>query len=393
MHIALSDEQQMLSDAVASFAARSYSPGQRGAIKRAGGFSPEVWQTLAVELGVLAIGIDEEAGGLAGGLIEAVLINREFGRCLLLEPYLEAVTYSGTLLKSTAGVRSSALQQAIADGSVIVVPALAEDASHAASIVARPSNAGWVLDGRRDIVIGGGQADTLLLSASVDGTGETLLVAIAADSPGVSTKSFQLIDGRSAADVILRATPVPHSDIFLRGEEADAAIETARNHAIVALGGTAIGVLETMVELTVDYAKQRRQFGQAIGSFQVLQHRMVDMHLETEKVRSATFAVAATLGSDRIADRKQTSLLKALISNASRSVGESAIQVHGGIGTTDELFVSHHFRRSIVLRDEYGSRGYHLSRIASQQMAPQTADVATFTAATMLTPDGLTSHA
>ena len=361
----LSDEQQMLGDAVASFAARTYSPEQRSVIKRSGGFSPAVWTTLADELGVLAIGIDEEAGGLGGGLTEAVLINRGFGRCLLLEPYLEAVTYSGALLKRAGGARSLALQQAIADGSAIVVPALADGAALGASTVARSSNDGCALDGAKEIVIGGGQADTLLVSARMEGTGEALLVAVATASGGLSRRSFQLIDGRSAADVALRQTPFLESDILLRGGDAEAALELAHNQAIVALGGTAIGVLEALVEQTVDYAKQRRQFGQAIGSFQVPQHRMVDMHLETAKVRNATFAVAASLGSDPASDRKQTSLLKALISGACRSVGEGAIQLHGGIGTTDELLVSHHFRRSIVLRDEYGSRGHHLSQLAS----------------------------
>jgi alkylation response protein AidB-like acyl-CoA dehydrogenase len=353
----LSEEQTLLRESIGGYLARHYAFDARRAAADGAGWRPEIWRGFAEELGLFGAALPERLGGFGGGAVETMLICEEFGRSLVLEPYLESVVLGAALL---AGYEDEAadLLAGVIDGSVILVPALYEQGGrfNLARIETRAD--GGTLTGAKVAVVGAPFATHYLVSAR-EGDGISLF-AVAADA-GVERRDYALIDGHAAADLIFSgaaATRIGAAGQALEG------IERALDAAIAGLCAEAVGVMEKMLELTVDYAKQRHQFGVAIASFQVLQHRMVDMMTHMERARSLTVMATMSLDLPDGERRKAVSAAKAYVSKALKLVGESAIQIHGGIGTTEEIAVSHYFKRATVMQGQFGNASHHLDRMA-----------------------------
>ncbi len=357
LDFSLTDEQKLLRESLAGYLQRRYDFDARRAAATDGGWRPEIWRGFAEELGLFGAALPEAEGGFGGGPVETMVIAEELGRALVLEPYLEAVTVAAALLRDAP--EADEVRAGIVSGEAIVAPALYERAGRfSAAHVETRADADGRLTGEKIVVVAAPLATHLLVSAREDAGVSLFLVP--AGGEGVHRRDFALIDGRPAADVRFESAPAT------RIGEAGAAmprIEYAIDTGIAALCAEAIGVIDAMLQQTVDYTKQREQFGVAIASFQALQHRMADMATLLERTRS--MAVMATISLDLPEDqrRRAVSAAKAFVADALKTTGESAIQLHGGIGTTEEVAVSHYFKRATVLQSQFGTAAYHLKRM------------------------------
>lgn len=370
MHIEYSDEQVMLRDSAEKYLRENYEFDQRQAIVHAGGgFSAEQWQTFA-ELGWLAMPFAEEYGGFGAGAVETMLLNEAFGRHLVLEPWLETVALAGGLLQAGASedVRQRYLP-GIAEGTVHGALAHVEAGRQVGltQVETRATREGdYVLNGRKAMVLNGPAADVLLVTARTAGEpGDEdglSLFAVAADAPGISRRDYATYDGRRACDLTLDDVRVPAEALV--GEEGRALplIEKSLDHALLALCAEAVGAMDALVAVTVDYTRQRKQFGQPIARFQVLRHRMADMYIQAELTRSLLMATALKLDEGAEDAPAMVAALKARVGKAGRFIGQNAIQLHGGIGMTDELSVGHYFKRLTAIDTLFGARDYHLAR-------------------------------
>lgn len=367
LNFELSDEQKLLRESLAGYLARRYDFDARRRAAADGGWRPEIWAGFATELGLFGAALPEADGGFGGGATETMVIAEELGRALVMEPYLEGIVVTTALLRGAEGVQ--ALRDAIVAGETIVAPALHEAGARfgltprATHVTALPDG-DLVLSGAKVAVAAAPLAARYLVSA-LEGEGVSL-VLVEADAPGISRRDYQLIDGRPASDLAFADAPA------IRIGEAGTAlarIERAIDEGIAALCAEAVGVMDAMLAQTVAYTRQREQFGVAIASFQALQHRMADMATLLERARS--MAVMATLSLD-LPDaerRRAVSAAKVFVADALKSVGEAAIQLHGGIGTTEEIAVSHFFKRATVMQSQFGSADYHLRRMGADDPA------------------------
>lgn len=367
MNFQLTDEQTLLRDSLAGFLGRRYDFDARRAAAANGGWRPEIWSGLASELGLFGAAMSEEDGGFGGGPVEIMLIAEELGRALVMEPYLEGVVVATALLRGLD--EAAQLRERIVGGETIVAPALYEAEGRFSTTPSithanTAPNGHTLIDGAKVAVGAAPIAGAYLVSARERG-GVSLFVVDAA-APGITRRDYQLIDGRPAAD--LSFTDV---DATRLGEAGAALprIERAVDEGIAALCSEAVGIMDAMLRQTVDYTKQREQFGVAIASFQALQHRMADMATVLERARS--MAVMATLSLDLSDDERRhaVSAAKAFIADALKSVGEAAIQLHGGIGTTEEIAISHYFKRATVMQSQFGTADFHLRRMAADAHA------------------------
>jgi alkylation response protein AidB-like acyl-CoA dehydrogenase len=289
-----------------------------------------------------------------------MIIAEEFGRSLVLEPYIESVVLGAALIGSDDGE----LISRIIDGSAIVAPALYEGVARFSlgriACKAKASGDGHVLEGTK-IVVGGGPLATHFVVSASAGDDDLGIFVVQADAPGIERRDYATIDGRPASDVTFSGAPA--SRLGASGN-ALPRIQAAVDCATAALCAEAIGVMDVLLKSTVEYARQREQFGVPIATFQVLQHRMVDMLTQIERSRS--LSIMASLSLDLPADERgrAVSAAKAYIGQALQFVGEAAIQIHGGIGTTEELAVSHYFKRATVMQSQFGTSAFHLERMA-----------------------------
>lgn len=372
MHIEYSDEQVMLRDSADKYLRDNYDFDQRQAVVRAGtGFSSEQWQSFA-ELGWLAMPFAEEFGGFDAGAVETMLLNETFGRHLVLEPWLETVALAGGLLQ--AGGTEALCQQylpGIAEGTVQGAFAHTEAGRLVglANIETRAtagSDGGYVISGSKVVVLNGPAADVFLVTARTAGEpGDEQglsLFAVAADAPGLERRNYATYDGRHASDLTLNGVKLPAEALV--GEEGLALpmIEKVLDHALLAVCAEAMGAMEALLAATVDYTRQRKQFGQPIARFQVLRHRMADMYIHAELTRSLLMAAAWKLDEGADDESATVAALKAQVGKAGRYIGQNAIQLHGGIATTDELSVGHYFKRLTAIETLFGARDYHLAR-------------------------------
>ena len=355
MQFALSDEQRLLQDSLATYLARNYSFEIRRALLDDSRRQAAVWQELARELGLFGAAVPEALGGYGGGPIETMVIMEKFGEALVVEPYLESVTLTIGLLKA-AGSAALALVGGIVDGTTRIAPVLHEDGGRFNLAHIDTRWAGGSLDGTKITVAGAAGATHFLVSARTADNAAALAL-VAADAVGLTRVDYKFIDGRSAADIAFRDTPATIIDV---GGDALPVIERAVDEAIVGLCAEAVGIMAAALAITVDYAKQRQQFGQAIGRFQALQHRMVDMRTQIELSRSLVIMATLAIDDPRDQRRKAVSAAKAYISDALRMVAQGAVQIHGGIGTTEDIAISHYFRRATVIESQFGSAAYHL---------------------------------
>lgn len=353
-------EQEALRDSVRRFVEREFDWERRFALIRSqAGVDPAHWATFA-ELGWLGAGLSEAAGGFGGGATENALIAEELGRGLATEPFIPHVIAT-QMLASLEGERPADLIAATVMGEKRIVPALQEAAGRGDWQQIASKATGSTVTGEKTLVEGAAFADQFIVSArSEEGIG---LYLVDAHATGVSHKPYRTVDNRRVADITLTAAP---AILLASGPTAEAAIENGMNHGIVTLCGEALGLMDAALWTTRDYLKVRKQFGTPIANFQALQHRMADMLIETEMVRSLLFhALGAIDGADRAARTAALSAAKATVSTAGLFVGGQAIQLHGGIGVTEELNISHHYRRLFVIARQFGNADLHLDRFAA----------------------------
>ncbi|MGB8364162.1 MAG: acyl-CoA dehydrogenase family protein [Rhizomicrobium sp.] len=367
-------EQQALKDSVHRFCEREYGFEARNAILRGpDGYSKTHWATFA-ELGWLGAGLPESKGGYGGGAVENALILEEMGRTLVLEPFLPCAIGAGQLLATLPqSEAASALLAAIVGGEAIAVLAHFEpgdrgDDMHIASTAEKNGN-GWRLNGKKCFVLGAPAADIFLVSArtsaSASGREGMSLFRVPLDAKGFIRTDYRAVDGRRVSDLTLDGCEVDAAALL--GPEGGAMdiIELALDHLIVGLCAEGLGAMDAALWLTRDYLKTRKQFGVTLNTFQALQHRMADMLVETELARSMLFRALGALTAGDPAERRMTvSAAKAQIGEAGYFVGAQAVQLHGGIGVTDEYIAGHYFKRLTLVRNLFGVSDTHLARFA-----------------------------
>ena len=374
MDFELTDEQRLLRESVDRLLADHYGFVQRrGYLAEPEGWSTQLWSRYA-EQGLLGLPFHEDYGGFGGGPIEVMLVMEAFGRVLALEPYLATVVLSGTALR-LAGSEAQKRQilPRIADGSWILAFAHGErQARYDLSDVlttAKPTARGWLLDGAKSVVVHGDSAEQLIVSARVagerddpDGIG---LFLVDTKANGVARRSYPMRDGSRAAEISLSGVELEREAVLGEPGNAMPVIERVVEAGIAATSAEAVGAMEAMHAMTLEYLKTRRQFGRPIGQNQVLQHRAAEMLIALEQGRSmAMLATMMVEEPDRTERARNIAMAKVGVGQASRFVAQNAIQLHGGIGMTEEYAVGHYFRRCIVIEHTFGDPAYHLSRLA-----------------------------
>jgi len=374
MDFDLSDEQRLLKESLDRLVRDRYTFEQRKAYaQNAEGWSRELWRQYA-ELGLLGVPFAESHGGSGGGAVETMLVMEAFGRALVLEPYLATVVLGGGCLRHGASDALRAdLVPKIADGSLTL--AFAQTERHSrwnladVSTTAARDGAGWMIDGEKGVVVHGDTADKLIVTARIDGGQRDRegigVFLVDAQAAGVSRRGYPTQDGLRAAEVTLTGVRVGPEAILGKPGDGLALIERVVDEAIAALCAEAVGAMAVMHELTLDYLKTRRQFGREIGSFQVLQHRAVDMLVALEQARSmAMFATMMASEENAAERRKAVAAAKVQIGRSGKFVGQQAIQLHGGIGMTIEYKVGHYFKRMTMIDTIFGDADHHLRELA-----------------------------
>ncbi|MFF0496161.1 acyl-CoA dehydrogenase family protein [Nocardia aobensis] len=363
-------EQQLLRDTVTEFLAARYDLEKSRAAARVGaGHQPEIWRGFAEEVGILGASLPESVGGFDGGAIETMIIAEALGGALVVEPYVDTAVLGGGLLRRAGGARAEELLRGIVDGSVITAFAALEahsgyDPARVAT-TARRDGDDWVLDGAKGVVTTAPLATHLLVTARTSDAAGLSLFVVPADAAGLTQHPYRTIDERRAADLVLDGVRVG-ADALLGAEgAADESVERAIDEAIAAICAEAVGGMRRVLADTVEYSKQRRQFGVPIASFQVLQHRMVDMHLELEQAVAATYLVTLKLDAEPKARARAAAAAKATVARAAGFIGQHAVQLHGAMGMTEELAIGHFFKRLTAIRTEWGSADQHIARYAA----------------------------
>ena len=378
MNFDLSEEQSLLNDSVSGFLKTRYDfEARKKIVASEAGWSPEIWQALAEELGVVGVLAPEAAGGLDGGAVEAMVLMEAMGRALVVEPFLETALTSVSLLKRAGGARADALLEQIVAGTAIVAFAHGEAKGRhellSVATTATPEGDGWKLTGAKAVVSAAPWATHLIVSARTSGTDprdpaglSLFLIEVAAAGAGLSVRGYPTVDERHAAEIDLEGLVLPADALLGPVNEAhDALIAPVMDEAVAALCSEAVGVLRELHAQTLDYARQRKQFGRAIGEFQVLQHRLVDMFIAVEQAVSLTLMATLKLDAPAPERARAVSAAKVGVARALKFVSQNAVQTHGGIGMTDELALSHYFRRATAIGLQLGSPQAHLKRFIS----------------------------
>ena len=371
MDFSFTEEQTLLRDTVAAWLADTYDfEKRRAAIASAAGWRPELWKALAQDLGVLGATFPEEQGGLGGGATEVMVVQEELGKALVVEPYLGTVVIGGGFLQRAGTPAAADLIGKIIDGEARFAFAWAEPQAryclHDLAVTARKDGAGWVLNGAKAVVVGAPFATHLVVTARTGGarrdTGGVSVFVVAKDAKGVVTRDYPTVDGGRASEVIFENVAVGPEALIGPEGEALPMVEAVVDEAIAATCAEACGVLRKLHEGTLDYTKQRKQFGAPIASFQVLQHRMVDMFINVEQAVSMTYMAHIKLAEPAAERAKAVSAAKVQIGRACKFVGQHAIQLHGGMGMTDEMAIGHYFKRATLIEGVFGSTDHHLAR-------------------------------
>ena len=374
MDFSFTEEQTLLQDSLKRFVQKEYTFEKRKAIlKSPQGYSREIWSQLA-EMGVLGLPFAEEYGGFGGGAAETLIVMQAIGGGLLVEPYLATVVLGGALVQSLGGRLQRQMLAQVAEGKLLLAFAHGEPRSrYTLSHVetrAKRDGAGWKLSGRKSVVLNGAQADRLIVSARSGGAAAEEagigLFIVERGAAGLAVRDVPTIDGLRAAEVVFNDVRVG-ADALLGAEGgAFAAIEQASDAGAAALCAEAVGVMEALSAQTLDYLKTRQQFGQPIGRFQVLQHRAADMFIHCELSKSMALLAAMRAGeADARERRRAVSAAKAHIGRSGRFVSQAAIQLHGGMGVTEELPASHYAKRLTMIDFWLGDTAHHLERFGA----------------------------
>jgi pimeloyl-CoA dehydrogenase small subunit len=375
MDFDLSDEQRLLRDSVGGLIEKEYKFEQRKEYAREPlGYSEARWAQFA-ELGLLALPFAEAQGGIGATPVETMIVMEAFGRGLVLEPYLATIVLGGGLLRfAGSAAQLEEMVPAIAAGRLRLAFAHTERQSRYdladVAVTATPApGGGFVLTGHKGVVLHGEGADRLIVSArSAGGPRERegiSLFLVDAKADGVSVQGYKTVDGLRAAEITLRDVRLGPDALLGPQDQALPLIERAVDLAIAALVAEAVGAMSVMHELTIEYLKTRKQFGVAIGAFQALQHRAVDMLVALEQARSMTMLAAMMAEAQDESERRRTiAAAKVQCGRSGRYVGQQAIQLHGGIGMTDEYKVGHYFKRVTMIDTLFGDADHHLAAVA-----------------------------
>jgi pimeloyl-CoA dehydrogenase small subunit len=376
MDFDFSEEQRLLQDSVDRLLADHYTFEKRKThLAEPEGWSRALWAQYA-ELGLLGLPFAEEHGGFGGGGIETMLVMQAYGRVLALEPYLATVVLAGTALRLAGNAaQQAALLPQVAEGKLILAFAHGErQARYDLSDVlttAKPKDSAWVLDGAKSVVVHGDSADTLIVSARTAGERNDpdgiALFLVDAGANGVARRAYRMRDGMGAAEIALSGVEVGSNAVLGKLGSAFPVIERVIEAGIAATAAEAVGAMETMQAMTLEYLKTRQQFGRPIGDNQALQHRATEMFVALEQGRSLAMLAAMMVEEPDAAERaRNIAMVKAGVGQAARFVSQNAVQLHGGIGMTEEYAVGHYFRRCMVIEHSFGDTAHHLSRLAAE---------------------------
>ena len=370
MNFEYSDEQQQLDDSLRKYLAQNYGFEQRKAnLQSAGGSSAQAWAAFA-EMGLTAIALPEADGGFGGGAMDLMPVMEACGAALVVEPLLDHVGLAARLVACAGSdaQRGELLPGAIDGRSVLTLAYLEPGQRYELvpqSTMARAEGGGWVLDGAKCVVVGAPLAARLLVSARTAG-GVSLFV-VDPRAAGVTLNPYRTVDGQRAADLRFAGVRLGAAALLGAAGEALPLLDEAVDFATALQCADAVGAMQFANETTLDYLKTRKQFGVPIASFQVLQHRMVEMFIQTEQARSMAILAASKVDAGLPAAQRQRAVsgAKIRIADAARHVSQEAVQLHGGMGMTEELKVSHTFRRLTTIGQRFGDADHHLQRYAS----------------------------
>lgn len=375
MDFSLSEEQTLLQDSVQRFVQNDYAfETRQKLIAQEPGYSADNWKQFA-ELGWLGMPFAEADGGFGGGAVETMIMMEALGKGLVVEPFVPTVVLAGGALKLAGSAAQKAAHLAgIIDGSVQGALAFAEPQSRYnladVAVSAKAAGDGWVIDGAKSVVLNGPSANLLVVSARTAGDQRDRdgisLFLVGADSAGISRRDYPTVDGLRASEITFDGVQVGADSLLGEAGKGLAVLEQVIDEGILAIGAEAVGAMEVAYKATVEYCKTREQFGQPIGQFQVLQHRMVDMFMQHEQSKSLLYMAAMRMDEGYgAAAQKAVSALKVQVGKSGRFVGQQAVQLHGGMGMTDELSVGHYFKRLTTIDTLFGNVDVHLKRFGA----------------------------
>lgn len=376
MDFELTEDQRLLNDSVSRLLADRYAfDARRGYIKSAQGWSQEMWEKYA-ELGLLGLPFPEEYGGFGGGAVDIMMVMEAFGRSLVVEPFLATVVLGGSAIKYAGSeAQKNEILPQIVDGSLKLGWAHGEqqaryDLTDVLTTATKDGN-GWVLEGAKSVVFHGDCADMLVVSARTGGDrmdkeGLTLFL-VPANTPGVARRGYAMRDGTRAAEISLSTVKLGPEAVLGTVGGAFGTIERVTQAGIAAFAAETVGACEAAHTMTLDYLRTRVQFGRPIGTNQVLQHKAADMLIEVEQARSMAMLAAMMVDEEDPAERaRNISMAKVGVGQSGRFVTQNSVQLHGGIGMTEEYAVGHYFRRVMVFEHIWGDSAYHLGLLADQ---------------------------
>jgi alkylation response protein AidB-like acyl-CoA dehydrogenase len=374
MNFELSEEQKMIQQSVERFVQENYDLTNRIKISSEDpGYSKDYWSSMA-ELGWLGLAFDEQDGGFGGNQIDTLVLMEQFGKGLVLEPFLANIVLGGGAIKRGASqtIKDSIIP-GIMDGSMHVTLAYAEEQSRFdiedVATSAREEDGNFIINGKKSMVLNAESADKIVVvvrtsGSQVDEDGISLFIVDAA-SDGIERENFPTVDGLRASEVIFENVKVPSENLIGERDKGFEILQAVVNDAILALAAEAVGAMEVLYKDTVEYTQQREQFDHALSDFQVLQHRMVDMFMEYEQCKSLLFRATMETVQDPELSQRTVHALKHLIGKSGIFVGESAVQLHGGMGVTEELRIGHFFKRLLVIDSQFGNADFHLNKFTN----------------------------
>jgi alkylation response protein AidB-like acyl-CoA dehydrogenase len=371
MDFDFSDDQEMLRDTVRRWVDKAYDFERRREIVKAGGFSKDAWREMS-ELGLMGLAVPEAHGGMGFGAIDAMVVMEELGRGIVLEPYAQGALIAAGVIEANAP--KAAQEQwlpRIASGEALVVLAHQERAARYrlqhVSTSAKQAQGGWQLSGAKSVVPAGDRAQAFIVPARVSGAIDDIagiaLFLVEASAQGVSTRGYGTQDGGRAAELSLNDTP---ATMLAEAGTGFAALELAVDIGIAALCAEAVGAMDKLLAVTTEYMNTRKQFGVAISSFQALRHRVADVKMQVELARSMSYFASLKMNEAPAARRRAVAQAKFQLGQSMRFVGQHCIQLHGGIGVTDEYIASHYFKRLTVMEMSFGDSLHHLGEVSSR---------------------------
>lgn len=374
MDLNLSDEQRLLRESVDRFIAETYDADHRR--RSAGdplGYSPAIWKQFA-DLGWLALPIAEEYGGLAAGSVETGIVMEAFGRGLVSEPYLSTVVIgAGLIAECGSEAQKQAMLPKVADGSLCLAFAHSEraarfDLAHVETIATKTAG-GWRLDGRKTAVLDGHAAGQTIVSARAanhnGASGKLCLFLVPAGTPGIVLRDYARLGGGRACNLDLTNVQLPADALLGDGSDALPHVEAVVDRTLAALGSEAVGIMQTLLDTTLEYTKIRKQFGKPLSANQVIRHRLADMAMHCDEARSIALRAAVMADAEPVARGRAASGAKAKIGKSARFVAEQSVQLHGAMGVTEELDIGSYFKRLLAFDTLFGGSAHHYRRHAA----------------------------